>query len=84
MKTNLIRIDHEQSLFFFRFSEGSARARSFLFHLAPSATRVVIFVSRAFYSTDQEKRLCIIRIWLIMGRAPCALSPSPPPSTFLV
>ena len=54
--TNLIRIDHEQSLFFFRFSEGSARARSCLFHLAPSATRVVIYVSRAFYSTDQEKR----------------------------
>ena len=56
MKTNIIRIDYEQPLFFFRFSEGSARARSCLFHLAPSATRVVIYVSRAFYSTDQEKR----------------------------
>ena len=41
MKTNLFRIDYEQSLFFFRFSEGSARARSCLFRLPPSATRVV-------------------------------------------
>ena len=41
MKTNLIRIDYEQSLFFFRFSEGSARARSCLFRLPSSASRVV-------------------------------------------
>ena len=51
---------------FFRFSKGSARARGrwaakpretrAAARLAPSATRVVICVSRAFCSTDQEKR----------------------------
>ena len=68
-----------ESLFIFRFSEGSARARerwaakprdarneggsprkkrreSCLSRLAPLVTRVVICVSRAFCSTDQEKR----------------------------
>ena len=58
----------EQPLFFFGFSKGSPRARESwearaaareekkLPHLAPSVTRVVICVSRAFCSTDQEKR----------------------------
>ena len=51
---------------FFRFSKGSARARGrwaakpretrAAARLAPSVTRVVICVSRAFCSTDQEKR----------------------------
>ena len=55
---------------FFRFIKGSARASErwaekprdarneggSLSHLAPSVTRVVICVSRAFCSTDQEKR----------------------------
>ena len=45
-------LDCEQSLFFFRFSEGSERARACLSRLAPSVTRVVIFVSRAFCSKD--------------------------------
>ena len=63
-------LDCEQSLLFFRFSKGSARARercsprrekrdslfSCLSRLAPSVTRVVICVSRAFFSTNQEKR----------------------------
>ena len=58
-------LDCDQSLFFFRFSKGSARTRECwkpqdarkegLSCLAPSATRVVICVSRAFCSTDQEK-----------------------------
>ena len=51
--------DCEQSLFFFRFSKGSARAwetRETRAALAPSVTRVVICVSRAFCPTDQEKR----------------------------
>ena len=45
-----ISVDCEQSLFFFRFSKGSARARE------RCAVHVVICVSRAFCSTDQEKR----------------------------
>ena len=61
-------VDCEQSLFFFRFKEGSARARIArneggnlslnqpLTRLAPPVTRVVICVSRAFCSMDQEKR----------------------------
>ena len=65
-------VDCEQSLFFFRFSKGSAHARALsgeaarrkkrgrqpecLSRLAPSVKRLVICVSRAFYSTDQEKR----------------------------
>ena len=67
---NAPKIDCEKSLFFFRFSKGSARARERLAAkprdarnedgslslLAPSVTRVVICVSRAFCSTDQEKR----------------------------
>ena len=58
------------SLFFFRFSKGCARPRECwaakprdarneggsLSRLAPSVTRVVICVSRAFCSTDQGKR----------------------------
>ena len=71
-KMILYFLDCEQSLFFFRFSKGSARARErsaakprdvrnenvspCLSPLAPSVTRVVICVSRAFCSTDQEKR----------------------------
>ena len=56
----------EQSLFFFRFREGSARARERpsrekrekrgrqpeFSRLAPSVTRVIIWLSRAFCSTD--------------------------------
>ena len=60
-------VDCEQSLFFFRFSKGSAHARALSGEaarrekrgrprLAPSVTRVVICVSREFCSTDQEKR----------------------------
>ena len=63
-------LDGEQSLFFFRFSKGSARPRECwaakprnarneggnLSRLAPSVTRVVIWVSRAFCATDQAKR----------------------------
>ena len=64
-------LDCEQFPFFFRFSKGSARARKrwaskprdarneggrCLSRLAPSVTRVVIYVSRAFCSTDEEKR----------------------------
>ena len=73
-------IDCEQSVFFFRFSKGSARAReralsgeamaraspvssverprdgACVSRLEPSVTRVVICVSGAFCSTDQEKR----------------------------
>ena len=60
-------LDCDQSLFFFRFRKGvHARASSEwlslkdarnegVSRLAPSATRVVICVSRAFCSTDQEK-----------------------------
>ena len=54
----------EQSLFSFRFSEGSTRAHEMqekrretrLSCLAPLVTRVVISVSHAFCSTDLEKR----------------------------
>ena len=59
------KLDCEQSLFFFRFSEGSACTRECRVAkprdarnegappvLRPLATRVVIFVSRAFHSTD--------------------------------
>ena len=66
--TKLLR---EQSLLFYRFSEGSARAHErraaklrdarkegapifWSSHLAPSVTHVVICVSRAFCSMDQE------------------------------
>ena len=56
-------LDCEQSLFFFRFSEGSARVRERGWRkprdarrAPPSVTRVVICVSRAFCSTDQDKR----------------------------
>ena len=76
-------LDCEQSLFFFRFSKRSARARalsgsprdarneggsprrknlSCLSRLAPSVTRVVICVSRAICSTDEEKRETARRI----------------------
>ena len=80
-------VDCEQSLFFFRFSKGSAHARALsgeaarrkkrgrqpecLSRLAPSVKRLVICVSRAFCSTDQEKRetarslVCVIRHQLI-------------------
>ena len=46
-----VLLDCEQTLFFFRFSNSSSLSR-----LAPSVTRMVICVSRAFCSTDQEKR----------------------------
>jgi len=56
-------LDCKQSLFFFRFSEGGARARERRWTKpldarrdAPLVTRVVICVSRAFCSTDQDKR----------------------------
>ena len=55
-------IDYEQSLFFFRFSKRSARARERWAakprdaRNAPSVTRVVICVSRAICSMYQEKR----------------------------
>ena len=54
-------LDCEQSLFFFRFSKGSARAQERLAAKPgdtrnESVTRVVICVSRAFCSTEQEKR----------------------------
>ena len=64
---DIIRVDCQQSLFFFRFSKRSARARaSRAFSLARSprtkkkerllVTRVIICVSRAFCpATDQEK-----------------------------
>ena len=61
----LCQVDCEQSLFFFRFSEGSAGerraakprgARNEGGSLAPLVTRVVICVSRTFCSADQEKR----------------------------
>ena len=45
MKFSFQFLDCEQSLFFFSLSR-----------LAPSVTREVICVSRAFCSTDQEKR----------------------------
>ena len=66
VSTNL-RVDCEQSLFFSRFSERNAHARERWAEKqrdarnegassAPSVTRVVIYVSQAFCSTDQEKR----------------------------
>ena len=81
-------VDCEQSLFFFRFSEGSSRACerraaarregarhenekeitaslfSCLSRLAPSVTGVVVCVSRAFCSMDQEKRETARSLWL--------------------
>ena len=70
-------LDCEQSLFFFSFSKGNARVRerwtakpraretrACLSRLAPSVTRVVICVSRAFCSTDQEKRETARRLFL--------------------
>ena len=68
----------EQSLFSFRFSEGSTRGQEMqekrretrLSCLAPWVTRVVICVPRAFCSTDWEKReTARILGWLpYMGR----------------
>ena len=52
---NLCLLDCEQSLFFFRFTVRGGHARASA-ALAPSVTRVVIYVSRAFCSTDQERR----------------------------
>ena len=49
----VFNVDCEQCLFFFRFNEGSARARKLW--ASPSVTCVVICVCRAFCSTDQEK-----------------------------
>ena len=57
-----LSLDCEQSLFFFRLGEGSARAlerretRVTRARLAPSVTRVDICVSLAFFSKDQENR----------------------------
>ena len=69
---SLSSLDWEQSLFFFRFTEGSERERErecratkprearnesgCLSNLASLVRRVVICVSRTFCSTDQEKR----------------------------
>ena len=59
-------LDCEQSLFFFRFSKGSARARAAKprdarneggSHFAPSVTRVAICVSRRFARRTTEKRV---------------------------
>ena len=71
-ETRAEKVDCEQSLFFFRFSKGNERTRARVFsgeaarrekrgrqpvsRLSPSVTRVVICVSGAFCSTDQEKR----------------------------
>ena len=71
-ETRAEKVDCERSLFFFRFSKGNARTparvlsgeaarrekrgRQPISRLAPSVTRVVICVSGAFCSTDQEKR----------------------------
>ena len=52
---NLCLLDCEQYLFFFRFTVRGVHARASA-ALAPSVTRVVIYVSRAFCLTDQEKR----------------------------
>ena len=55
----------EQSLFFFRFSKGTARARERWApsRQAPSVTREVIYGSSAFCWTDQEKeRLLIVYV----------------------
>ena len=89
-------VDCEQSLFFLRFSKGSARAASVerrsretrdarrekrgrepekkkfecLSRLAASVTRVVICVSRALCSTEQEKRetaRSLIRMRLLLS-----------------
>ena len=56
----ILIVDYEQSLFFFRFSKGSARARerwaAKMRAAAQEVTHVVICMSRAFCSMDQEKR----------------------------
>ena len=51
-------LDLEQPPFFFRFSNGSARARALSGKAArrEKQGRVVICVCQAFCSTDQEKR----------------------------
>ena len=57
-----LSLDCEQSLFFFRLGEGSARAlerretRVTRARLAPLVTRVDICVSLAFFSKDQVNR----------------------------
>ena len=62
---DLLRLDCEHSLFFFRFNGGRAHARERRAEkrgrqpparLACSVTRVVTCESRAFCSTDQEKK----------------------------
>ena len=54
-----LHVDCKESLFIFRFSEGSAHARaSSLSLLAPSVMWVVIYVSHEFRSTDKENRDC--------------------------
>ena len=65
-------IDCEQSLFFFQFSKGSARARerrsrekletraAALSHLAPSVTRVAICVSRVLLDGLQKKERLLV------------------------
>ena len=64
-----IKLDCEQSLFFFRFSKGSARARAAktrdarnegLSHLAPSVTRVAICVSRILLDGLQKKERLLV------------------------
>ena len=65
------RLDCEQSLFFFRFIKGSARAKrgrqsvkknifSCLSHLAPSVTRVTICVSRVLLEGLQKQERLLV------------------------
>ena len=63
-----ILVDCEQSLFFFRFSKGSARAKrgrqpekkKCLSHLAPSVTRAAICVSRVLLDGLQKKESLLV------------------------
>ena len=65
------RLDCEQSLFFFRFIKGRARAKrgrqsvkknifSCLSHLAPSVTRVTICVSRVLLEGLQKQERLLV------------------------
>ena len=49
-------LDCEQSLFFFRFSKGSARAK----RLAASVTRVALCVSRVLLDGQQKKQRLLV------------------------
>ena len=71
----LLIVDCEQPLFFFRLSKGSARARE-RWAAKPSATLVVICVSRTFCSTDQEKRETARSLvdWVILHWYACGVA----------